>query len=105
MRTVPPPDLTTDQIEDRWGRIFFLFAAALAIAYALFAGLHTVDDFDTGWQIATGRYIVQHKTMLDRMTDEVERLKSALREADRWLREYHNIQAARDTIRQTLGEY
>src|SRR5262249_31437701 len=44
-------------------RILFYLAAALAIAYALFAGLHTVDDFDTGWQIATGRYIVQHKTI------------------------------------------
>ena len=63
MRTVTPPDLTTDQIEDRWRRKFFFFAAALAIAYALFAGLHTVDDFDTGWQIATGRYVVQHKTI------------------------------------------
>jgi tetratricopeptide (TPR) repeat protein len=62
MRTVPT-DLTADQIEDRWGRKLFLFAAALAIAYALFAGLHTVDDFDTGWQIATGRYIVQQKTI------------------------------------------
>jgi len=41
----------------------FVAAAVLAIAYALFAGLHTVDDFDTGWQIATGRYIVQHKTI------------------------------------------
>ena len=57
------PDLTADHIEDRWGRKLFFFAAALAIAYALFAGLHTVDDFDTGWQIATGRYIVQHKTI------------------------------------------
>jgi tetratricopeptide (TPR) repeat protein len=63
MRTVTRPDLTTDQLEGRWRRRLFFFAAALAIAYALFAGLHTVDDFDTGWQIATGRYIVQHKTI------------------------------------------
>jgi tetratricopeptide (TPR) repeat protein len=63
MRTVTPPELTTDQIKDRWGRKLFFFAAALAIAYALFAGLHTVDDFDTGWQIATGRYIIQHRTI------------------------------------------
>ena len=36
---------------------------ALALLYALFAGLKTVADFDLGWQLATGRYIVQHHTI------------------------------------------
>lgn len=34
--------------------------AALALAYAFFAGFRTVSDPDLGWQIATGRWIVQH---------------------------------------------
>jgi len=33
---------------------------AIAILYALFAGLRTVSETDLGWQMATGRYIVQH---------------------------------------------
>jgi Tfp pilus assembly protein PilF len=32
----------------------------VAIAYGLLAGLRTVTDFDMGWQLATGRYVVQH---------------------------------------------
>ena len=38
---------------------------AIALLYALLAGLRTVADFDTGWQIATGRYLVQHKVIPD----------------------------------------
>jgi len=30
------------------------------IAYAFLAGLHTLQDFDLGWQLATGRWVVQH---------------------------------------------
>jgi tetratricopeptide (TPR) repeat protein len=33
---------------------------ALALIYALIAGLKTVVDFDLGWQMATGRYLLQH---------------------------------------------
>lgn len=36
---------------------------ALALVYALLAGLKTVADPDLGWQLATGRYIVQHHTI------------------------------------------
>lgn len=43
------------------------FRRALAIAllstalvYAFCAGFRTIGDFDFGWQIATGRYVVQH---------------------------------------------
>lgn len=38
-----------------------LLLAAVALAYALLAGLHTVQDFDLGWQLATGRWVVQHR--------------------------------------------
>lgn len=34
---------------------------ALALLYAILAGLRTVADFDLGWQLATGRYVIQHK--------------------------------------------
>lgn len=34
--------------------------AALALCYAFFAGLRTVGDMDLGWQMATGRWIIQH---------------------------------------------
>ena len=40
-------------------RLFYLLAAA-ALIYALLAGLRTVHDFDLGWQMATGRWILQH---------------------------------------------
>jgi len=33
------------------------------MVYALFAGLRTVSDADLGWQLATGRWIIQHKAI------------------------------------------
>ena len=33
---------------------------ALVLAYAFVAGLRTVADFDVGWLLATGRYLVTH---------------------------------------------
>lgn len=33
----------------------------LALLYALLAGLRTVADFDLGWHLATGRYVIQHQ--------------------------------------------
>lgn len=33
---------------------------AFALAYAALAGLRTVTEYDLGWQMATGRWIVQH---------------------------------------------
>jgi tetratricopeptide (TPR) repeat protein len=42
--------------ERRW----FLVLACIALVYALLAGLRTVADYDTGWQLATGRWVVQH---------------------------------------------
>ncbi|MGO9404050.1 MAG: hypothetical protein ACLPVW_11335 [Terriglobales bacterium] len=38
------------------GSIFIL----LVLLSALCAGLHTVADYDMGWHLATGRYVVQH---------------------------------------------
>jgi tetratricopeptide (TPR) repeat protein len=32
----------------------------IALVYAILAGLRTVSETDLGWQMATGRYIVQH---------------------------------------------
>lgn len=42
------------------GRRLFLVLAAIALAYAFVAGLRTVADYDLGWQLATGRWLVQH---------------------------------------------
>jgi tetratricopeptide (TPR) repeat protein len=33
----------------------------MALFYAVVAGLRTVCDFDLGWQVATGRYVIQHR--------------------------------------------
>ena len=46
------------QIQNRgdWLRFSLII---LALAYALLAGLHTVADFDLGWQLATGRTLVE----------------------------------------------
>jgi len=41
-------------------RRIFLLLAVLALLYAFLAGLRAVSDFDLGWQMATGRWVVQH---------------------------------------------
>jgi len=40
-----------------WLHLFLCFVALL---YALIAGLRTVTDWDLGWQLATGRWVIQH---------------------------------------------
>lgn len=35
----------------------------VALAYAFVAGLHTVTDWDLGWQMATGRWVAQHHSI------------------------------------------
>ena len=40
-------------------RLFFILAA-VALVYAFLAGLRTVSELDLGWQLATGRWVVQH---------------------------------------------
>src|SRR6516225_3391717 len=44
----------------RLHRRWFLILAAIALIYAFLAGLRTVSEFDLGWQMATGRWVVQH---------------------------------------------
>ena len=41
-------------------RKLYLFLCLVALGYALVAGLRTVADWDLGWQLATGRWVVQH---------------------------------------------
>ena len=48
---------TQSQGRPDWLRICLI---ALALSYAFLSGLHTVSDLDLGWQLATGRYLVQH---------------------------------------------
>jgi hypothetical protein len=49
--------------KDPLGRYAGVALICLALLYAAFAGLHTVDDTDLGWQLATGRWIVQHHSI------------------------------------------
>jgi tetratricopeptide (TPR) repeat protein len=51
-RTAPKPDLA---------RQLFIVLSVAALAYALMAGLRTVMDYDLGWQLATGRWVAQHR--------------------------------------------
>lgn len=37
------------------------FLAVIAVIYAALAGLHTLQDFDLPWQLATGRWVIQHR--------------------------------------------
>jgi hypothetical protein len=41
-------------------RRLFLALAIIALIYAFLAGLRTVSDPDTFWQLATGRWVVEH---------------------------------------------
>jgi len=50
--TVAKPDLA---------RQLFVLLSVAALAYAFLAGLRTIMDYDLGWQLATGRWIVQHR--------------------------------------------
>lgn len=42
-------------------RKLFAILSFAALAYALIAGLRTVSDPDLGWQLATGRWVLQHQ--------------------------------------------
>jgi Flp pilus assembly protein TadD len=57
----PKPDDSPDQTQpSRVQRFATLLLVPLALIYALLASLHTLQDFDLGWQLATGRWIFQH---------------------------------------------
>src|SRR5581483_10819096 len=43
-----------------FGRRLFIILAAIALMYALLAGLRTVADSDVFWQLATGRWVALH---------------------------------------------
>ena len=45
----------------RLNRYVVLALSVLALLYAALAGLRTVGDLDIGWQLATGRYLVEHR--------------------------------------------
>jgi len=47
----------------RISRSLAIIIPAVALIYAQFAGLRTVGDPDLGWQLATGRWIVQHRSI------------------------------------------
>lgn len=55
----PNSDSVPGQSNSLERRIFYILAG-LALIYAFMAGFRTVGDPDTGWQIATGRWVVQH---------------------------------------------
>ena len=51
---------TADLQGSALARKLYLFLCLVALGYALLAGLRTVTDWDLGWQLATGRWVVQH---------------------------------------------
>jgi hypothetical protein len=55
--------MTASPLDDRSYRVsalLYFSLAAIVILYAFLAGLRTLSEFDLGWQLATGRWIVQH---------------------------------------------
>src|ERR1700739_3992148 len=48
------------QQHSRSNTILAWILTGVALIYALLAGLHTLQDFDLGWQLATGRWVLQH---------------------------------------------
>lgn len=44
-------------------RILTLSITMLALGYGFLAGMHTVSDPDSGWQLATGRYLLQNHSI------------------------------------------
>lgn len=47
----------------RCERRVFLLLGAIALVYASLAGLRTTADLDLGWQLASGRWVVQHHSI------------------------------------------
>jgi Tfp pilus assembly protein PilF len=47
----------------RLRRALRLLLVTVAVAYAALACLRTVADFDTGWHLATGRYVLEHRAV------------------------------------------
>jgi len=55
----PEPALAKALLRRPW----FQALAAVAVVYALIAGLQTVSEFDLFWQLATGRWVAQHRAV------------------------------------------
>ena len=47
-----------------WRRRLFLALSAIVLIYAFLAGLRTISDPDSFWQLATGRWVAQHHQCL-----------------------------------------
>ena len=43
-----------------------LLLGVVAVIYGFLAGFHTLQDFDLGWQLATGRWVAQHHWVFSR---------------------------------------
>ncbi len=68
MSTAVSPEEHTDiadamATQDKVQHWLFVILALTALVYALLAGLRTVTDYDLFWQMATGRWIVQHHSV------------------------------------------
>src|SRR5207302_95996 len=48
----------------RTERVLYFAAMFVALGYAFFAGLKTAADPDLGWQLAAGRWMVEHHQVL-----------------------------------------
>ena len=54
------PRITKDQ-SSRWQKLCLAVLAGVLIGYALVAGLHTLNQDDLFWMLATARWIIQHR--------------------------------------------
>jgi hypothetical protein len=57
------PHSGPEKAERRWGleRLCLAALSLLVLGYALLAGFRTLSEYDLGWMLATGRWIVQHR--------------------------------------------
>jgi tetratricopeptide (TPR) repeat protein len=44
-----------------FARVTLILLCAAAIVYGFLAGLRSLSEFDLGWQLATGRWVVEHR--------------------------------------------
>jgi Flp pilus assembly protein TadD len=55
-----PSDSPDRHLQSNAERYVAWTLAGVALIYALLAGLHTLQDFDLGWQLATGRWVLHY---------------------------------------------
>ena len=56
----PESDKFASSAQQSFFRYSSWFLAGLALIYGFFSGFHNLQDFDLGWQLATGRWVAQH---------------------------------------------